>query len=297
MVKVGVALGGGGARGYAHFGALFAIESAGIPIHCVAGTSMGAAVGALWATDQHIDCYKLLKDLDKAGVREYLDPELPLITGFFRGQKLYHFLESWFKGYMIENLSRPFCANAVDLNTGMEVTFTSGSLPDAVRASSSIPVILAPWRIGNSSFVDGGVVNPLPVRQCRDMGADIVIAVNLLGFSPNRKTRRSEDSDAMNDSGTNNMLDDITEIIADIPLIHKLRNPMIPETAFAAVLISQKALVDANLEKWAPDYLIQPDLSAYTGAEFHLAQEISDIGFKAVSDVIAGIIHDLRIPT
>ncbi|MCK5786884.1 MAG: patatin-like phospholipase family protein, partial [Candidatus Sabulitectum sp.] len=181
MVKIGVALGGGGARGYAHFGALFALERSGIPIHCIAGTSMGAVVGALWATFQHVDCYQALKKLDSAGVRDVLDPELPMITGFLQGRKLFDLLESWFKGHSVENLTRLFCANAVVLETGEEVTFTTGQLPDVLRASVSVPAILSPWQIGEFTYVDGGVVNPLPVRQCREMGADIVIAVNLLG--------------------------------------------------------------------------------------------------------------------
>jgi len=192
MVKVGVALGGGGARGYAHFGALFALGMKQVvpnPWDVISekyptGTTIGAVVGAMWATYQHIDCYKMLRKLDKAGVRDILDPELPMITGLLRGRKLYDVMESWFKGYRVESLTRLFCANAVMLNTGEEVTFNSGLLSDVLRASVSVPVILSPWRIGEFSFVDGGVVNPLPVRQCREMGADIVIAVNLLGVVP-----------------------------------------------------------------------------------------------------------------
>jgi NTE family protein len=295
MVKVGVALGGGGARGYAHFGAMFALEGGGIPVHCVAGTSIGAAVGALWATDQHIECYKLMKNLDKAGVREYLDPELPMISGLLRGRRLYNVLESWFSGYNIENLSKLFCANAVNLNTGKEVTFNTGSLSDAVRASLSLPVILSPWRIGHSAFVDGGVVNPLPVRQCREMGADVVIAVNLLGYVPTLKSHWTENDKVHKTAHRFHLPGDITGRITDVSLLKNLRNPRVPETAFTAILISQKALVEANLVSWAPDYLIQPDLSKYSGAEFHLVEEISEIGLGAVEKEISSIIRNLRI--
>ncbi len=295
MVKIGVVLGGGGARGYAHFGALFALERSGIPIHCVAGASIGAAVGALWATYQHVQCYKALTKLDKAEVRDFLDPELPMITGFLQGQKLFDVLESWFKGYRIENLTRQFCANAVTLNTGKEVTFHSGNLSNVIRASVSVPVILAPWRIGDSTYVDGGVVNPLPVRQCREMGADVVIAVNLLGVVPVVKANSLDSLETEKLAQKLHLPEQFVEVVADIPLIHRLRNPRVPETAFAAVLISQKALVDANLREWNPDYLIQPDLSKYTGAEFHSVQEISDIGLKAVEEAIPAIIRDLKI--
>ncbi len=293
MVKIGVALGGGAARGYAHFGALFALERGGIPIHCIAGTSIGSVVGALWATYQHIDCFKSLRKLDKAGVRNMLDPELPMITGFLRGRRLYDVMESWFKGYRVEDLTRPFCANAVRLNTGEEVTFNSGQLSDVLRASVSVPVILSPWQIGESTYVDGGVVNPLPVRQCREMGADVVIAVDLLGVVPSIETHLPEKKEIEEVAHRFHLPEEVVEIVSDIPLIHKLRNPKVPEMAFAAVLISQRALVNANLKEWAPDYLIQPDLSKYTGAEFHLVEEISEIGLKAVEKVIPDILHGL----
>lgn len=295
MVKIGVVLGGGGARGYAHFGALFALERSGIPIHCIAGASIGAAVGALWATYQHVECYKTLAKLDKAGVLDLLDPELPMINGFLQGRKLFTVLESWFKGCRIENLTRQFCANAVKLNTGKEVTFHSGELSNVIRASVSVPVILAPWRIGDSTYVDGGVVNPLPVRQCREMGADVVIAVNLLGVVPVVKANKLDSLETEKLAQKLHLPEQLVEVVSDIPLIHRLRNPRVPETAFAAVLISQKALVDANLREWNPDYLIQPDLSKYTGAEFHCVQEISDIGLKAVEEAIPAIIRDLKI--
>ena len=296
MVKVGVALGGGGARGYAHFGVLFALEKSGIPIHCVAGTSMGAVVGALWATYQHVDCYTSLRKLDRAGVREMLDPELPMVSGFLQGVKLYHLLESWFRGYTVDTLTREFCANAVVLETGEEVTFKTGKLSDVLRASVSIPVILSPWKIGESNYLDGGVVNPLPVRQCREMGADVVIAVNLLGVVPSRETDSAEHTGIEKLATRLHIPEQVVEAVSDTPLLQKLRNPKIPETSFAAVLISQRALVNANLRQWQPDFLIQPDLSRYTGAEFHLVEEISDIGLDAAEKVIPEIAAKLGFP-
>ena len=295
MKKIGIALGGGGARGYAHFGALFALERSGIPIHCIAGTSIGAVVGALWATFQHIDCYKALSKLDKAGVRAVLDPEIPVITGFLQGRKLFDVLESWFKGYSIENLTRLFWANAVNLDTGEEVTFKSGQLSSVLRASVSVPVILSPWQIDGSTYVDGGVVNPLPVQQCREMGADVVIAVNLLHVVPSVETHSQERTGIEKVAHRFHIPEEVIEVVSDISLLTKLRNPKIPETAFAAVLISQRALVEANLREWAPDYLIQPDLSKYSGAEFHLVEEISNIGMKAAEKEIPAIRKGLGI--
>ena len=294
-LKIGLALGGGAARGYAHFGALFALERSSIPIHCVAGTSIGAAVGGLWATYQLIDCYQVLRKLTPAKVRELLDPELPLFSGFIKGEKLHQTLESWFKGYLIENLTKEFCANAVNLSTGKEETFHSGNLADIIRASVSVPVILAPWHIGNQPFVDGGVINPLPVRQCRDMGADIVIAVNLLGVVPKVSSKDEAQIEVLEKAKRFHLPENILDAVNEIPLIHQLRNPRIPETAFASVLLTQKALTDANLKLWKPDFLIQPDLSEFNGSEFHSVEQISNIGLKATEKIIPHILKDLSL--
>lgn len=290
-MKLGVALGGGGARGYAHFGVLFALEKSGVNIDCVAGTSMGAAVGALWATDQHVECFKELKKLSKSGVREYLDPEIPIVSGILKGEKLFTLMESWFKGYRIEHLSKEFRANAVELESGNEVTFSSGSLADAVRASVSLPVILSPWKIQNRCYLDGGVVNPLPVRQCFDMGADYVIAVNLLAGTGLR-------SEGIQLASVGHELfhlpKDLLKIAEDLPMLRWMLDPVIPEIALSAILISQKALTDSNLKRWQPSFLIEPDLGKYTGGEFHMADEISSIGSAAAGESMPDILAALN---
>lgn len=294
-MKIGLALGGGAARGYAHFGALFALERSRIPIHCIAGTSIGAAVGGLWATYQEVDCYQALKKLTPAKVRELLDPELPLFSGFIKGEKLYQVLESWFKGYRIENLTKEFCANSVNLSTGEEETFHRGNLADVIRASVSVPIILAPWYINNLPYVDGGVINPLPVRQCREMGADVVIAVNLLGVVPTVLKKSDLTDNVMEKAKKFHLPENILDAVNEIPLLHQLRNPRIPETAFASVLLTQKALTDANLKLWEPDFLIQPDLSEFNGSEFHSVKKISDIGFRAAEEIVPRIIEELSL--
>lgn len=289
-VKIGLALGGGGARGYAHFGVLFALEKMGVHIDCVAGTSMGAAVGALWATDQHLDCYKELLKLSKSGVREYLDPEIPIVSGILKGDKLFTLLESWFKGYRIEHLSKEFRANAVELETGMEITFTEGSLACAVRASVSLPVILTPWEIDGKHYLDGGVTNPLPVRQCLEMGADYVIAVDLLsstGLKSGSMHSQTKGHDIFPLHG------DLAKIAGELPVLRKLLEPVMPEIAFSAVLISQKALTESNLRRWKPSFIIQPGVGEYTGGEFHLAEEISLLGTEAAEEALPEILSVL----
>ncbi|MCK5786241.1 MAG: hypothetical protein KAH54_06755, partial [Candidatus Sabulitectum sp.] len=106
-------------------------------------------------------------------------------------------------------------------------------------------------------------------------------AVNLLGVVPQLKTSSYRRNEIETLAHRLHLPDEIADAVADIPLLHKLRNPNIPDTIFSAVLASQRALVNANLREWTPDYLIQPDLSRYTGSEFHLVEEISDIGLEA----------------
>ena len=284
-MKLGLALGGGGARGYAHFGVLHALERCGIGIDCVAGTSIGAAVGALWATDQHIACHRELKKLTKPGIMDYMDPEIPVVSGILKGEKIYRVLQSWFKGYRIEHLMKEFCANAVDLDTGVEKTFTSGSLSDVIRASVSLPVIFAPWQIGRSRFLDGGVVNPLPIRQCLEMGADTVIAVDLLGV-----VKKPVDLAERGELSTH---EDHFNLAQDFQYLKKLFTPVIPDIALKSIFISQKALIDSNLGRWKPTFLIRPDLSGYTGSEFHLVEEISAKGLAAAEKVLPDILDKL----
>ncbi|PIE52120.1 hypothetical protein CSA37_08110 [Candidatus Fermentibacteria bacterium] len=284
-MKVGVALGGGGARGYAHFGVLYALEKNGIQIDCLAGTSIGAAIGALWATMQTVDCFRELRKLTRSGVWNYLDLEIPTVNGLFRGEKLYHLLQSWFMGYRIEHLTREFCANAVELETGREVTFTSGSVSDAVRASVSLPMVLSPWKIGHSSYVDGGVVNPLPIKQCREMGADVVIAVDLLGVVGNT---------GIGANSSFRMPDDLSDLAEDMRFLKKLLKPAIPSIAFSSILLSQKALTDSILQSATPAVLIRPDLSMYSGDEFHMVEEISEKGKEAAELMMPDILRSLR---
>lgn len=174
--KIGLALGSGGARGFAHLGVIKALTDAGIPIHLIAGSSMGALVASFYGAG--IDMDRLYK-LSTAFKRKYfLDFTVPKM-GFISGKKVKEFIKVFTHGKNIEELSIPIGIVATDLLTGEKVVFQTGSVADAVRASISIPGIFVPEKYNGRILVDGGVSDRVPVSVAKEMGADIVIAVDV----------------------------------------------------------------------------------------------------------------------
>lgn len=180
MKKIGVALGSGAARGFAHIGILRALQAEGIPIDCVAGTSMGAIVGAVYAAGALPEMEKILEHFTWKEMRALLDPLFPT-SGLLGGKHIEKLLGRLLNSQRIEAFSTPFAAVAADVATGKEVVLTSGDAVTAVRASMAIPGIFTPVFLDGRFLVDGGIVTPVPVQAARNLGAEIVIAVNLAG--------------------------------------------------------------------------------------------------------------------
>jgi len=178
--KIGLALGSGAARGLAHVGVLDVLERSGIRIDMIAGTSMGAMVGAFYAAGMDISqMEKAAKDLTRRRMLALADFTLPT-KGLFKGNKIAGWLKSIIGDKQFTDLSLPFACVATDIITGEAVVINEGSVVSAVMASVSIPVIITPAKIGGRYLVDGGLVNPLPVNVLKDMGADFIIAVNVV---------------------------------------------------------------------------------------------------------------------
>jgi NTE family protein len=178
--KIGLALGSGGARGFAHVGVLKALIEAEIPIHMIAGSSMGALVGAFYGSGYDM---KTMVKLSSAFRRKYyLDFTFPRM-GFIAGNKVKELVKFFTKGKKIEELSLPVAIVATDLLKGERVIFTEGNLSDAVRASISIPGVFVPEKIDGKLLVDGGVIDRVPVNVVKEMGADIIIAIDVSHFN------------------------------------------------------------------------------------------------------------------
>lgn len=180
--KVGLALGSGFARGLAHIGVLKVLEREGIPVDMIAGTSIGSVIGGLYALGANVArITRLAQELGSSRLSFILDPALPK-TGLIRGKRIESRLKSFFGDTEFSDLKIPFACLATDIYDGSEVVIKEGLVREAARASISIPVVLAVVKRGGRYLVDGSLVNPVPVSILKAMGADIIIAVNVLPY-------------------------------------------------------------------------------------------------------------------
>ena len=179
-IKIGLALGGGAARGFAHIGVIKALEAQGIYPDIIVGTSAGSVVGALYASGKDgFELQRTAMDMDEAEISDWAMPFFSKVSGVLKGDALQNYVNRAVKNVPIERLKIPFGAVATDLNTGKPILFQRGNTGQAVRASSAVPSVFQPVKIGTHAYVDGGLVAPVPVKFAKDMGADFIIAVNI----------------------------------------------------------------------------------------------------------------------
>jgi NTE family protein len=177
---IGLALGGGAARGFAHIGVIKALESQGIFPNLVVGTSAGSVIAALYASGYRgTELQKIALSLDEAAITDWALPFSGRFGGMIKGDALQTMVNRLVKNQVIENMPMPLGIVGTDLQTGNGVLFQRGDTGQAVRASCSIPGVFQPTIIQGREYVDGGLVSPVPVRYAKQMGADVVIAVNI----------------------------------------------------------------------------------------------------------------------
>jgi len=177
---IGLALGGGAARGFAHIGVIKALEANGIKPDLVVGTSAGSVIAALYASGYRgTELNRLALTLDEASITDWALPFSGKFGGMIKGDALQSMVNRLVKNQSIENTPIPLGIVATDLKTGQGVLFQRGDMGQAVRASCSIPSIFQPTIINGREYVDGGLVSPVPVRYASQMGADFIIAVNI----------------------------------------------------------------------------------------------------------------------
>ncbi len=250
---IGLALGGGAARGWAHVGVLEALDAAGIVPQCIAGTSIGALVGAVHASGGIDGVRSLVESIDWRRMLSLVDPVLPR-TGLIDGRRLEELVRAHVRESRIEDLPIPFRAVATDLTHASEVVFDQGDVAEAVRASVSVPGLFTPVRLEDRTLVDGGLLNPVPVSVARKMGADFVIAVDI---NPSVEGER----------------------------------PYSPENLLG-VLISTVALTEVattrmRLAEEPPDVLIRPAVGHIKFLDFTRAKEAVQAGHDAARAVLA----------
>ena len=288
--RVGLALGSGSARGLAHIGVLRALVEAGVRIDVVAGTSMGAFVGAMFAAGKLDELEKEFRGMGWQGIASLVDPVFPR-SGLIDGLKIGEFVRRHVAEPDIEALPIPFRAVATDISTGEEVAIGSGSLIEAVRASIAVPGVFNPVRCNGKVYVDGGLVDPVPVSVARQMGADVVIAVDLNhDIVTNRLTRPN---------GTDNgkpIVQAMTRVLESFqPLEHPMliqfrewleREPLpgIVDVMLASLYIMQARIAQATLQLDRPELLIQPPLGSVRFLEFDQAGDIIEIGHRSATE-------------
>ncbi|MGX4640059.1 patatin-like phospholipase family protein [Massilia sp. SYSU DXS3249] len=193
-VKIGLALGGGAARGFAHIGVIKALEAQGIHPEIVVGTSAGSVVGALYASGYNgFTLQRTAMDMDEATISDWALPLFSKSSGVLKGEALQNYVNKAVNNVPMERFKIRFGAVATDLKTGESVLFNKGNAGLAVRASSSVPSVFQPVKIGAKTYVDGGLVAPVPVKFVREMGADFIIAVNISTQADTQATNSSLD--------------------------------------------------------------------------------------------------------
>jgi len=191
-LRIGLALGGGAARGFAHIGVIKALEARNVRVDLLAGTSAGSVIAALSASGMNgIAINKLALTMDEASISDWAMPFRA--RGILQGVALQNYLNRTLENRPIEKMARPLGIVATDLKTGQPILFQRGNTGIAVRASCSVPSIFEPVKIGGHEYVDGGLVSPVPAAFARKMGADFVIAVDISARPETALTQSSFD--------------------------------------------------------------------------------------------------------
>ena len=254
-LRIGLALGGGAARGFAHIGVIKALEARGLHFDLVCGTSAGSVVGALYASGMNgLEINKLALTMDEASISDWA---MPFRTrGFLQGVALQNYVDTTLHGRPIEKMAKPLGIVATDLRNGQPILFQRGDTGIAVRASCSVPSIFEPVKIAGHEYVDGGLVSPVPASFARKMGADFVIAVDI----------SADPQSALTNSSFDVLLQTFT--------------------------IMGQTIKTYELEKYA-DFVIRPNLAAMSGSDFGHRNEAILAGEIAVSRIFGELEHKL----
>ncbi len=255
--KIGLALSSGAARGLAHVGVIDVLHKEGIPIDMIAGTSSGAVMGSVYAWNRDTDKMKEhALDPSWKKLAPMIDPSFPK-TGFIKGRKLKNLLSSFLGGNTkFSDLKMPFACVATDIDTGEEVVINSGSVPEALRASISIPGIFTLVKHEGRYLVDGGLTTPVPVDVVKRMGADFIIAVNVMPDVSTRMERLKKE-------------------------------PNIFQVMMQSIYIATYSLVRSGVEN--ADIVIEPAVAHIGAGDFQKAQELVTLGQQAARNAIPEI--------
>ncbi len=302
--KIGLALGSGAARGWAHIGVIQSLREAGIEPDIVCGASIGSLVGGAYACGRLEEFEAWVRRLTWRDVIRYMDLQLRG-GGFIEGERIIAFARRYMSDVEIESLEKPFAAVATELATGQEVWLREGSLLEGVRASCALPGLFAPVKREGTWLADGGLVNPVPISLCRAMGADVVIAVNLNGDIVGKHFRSqnpqpypvvtAEEADdflgRLSASISNGVRAKAEEMVSSLMGTNKA--PGVFEVLSSALNIMQDRITRSRMAGDPPDILLAPHLAHLGLLEFHRAEVAIDAGAQAVKQVLPNILTTL----
>lgn len=260
--KIGLALGGGGARGVAHLGVWLRLKELGIPIHCVAGTSIGSIAGATIAAGRVEETLAWCDEPDWKKIPPLMLETKLSTKAISSGARIEKLLGELIGKTDFAGLEMPFAAVATDLNTSEAVVMRSGDLVSAVRASMSIPGVFRPVEREGRVLVDGQLVAPVPVAACRQMGADVVIAVDI---NPPTGLGGAKPFEKLN----------------------------IVDVLMGTLMIFNSEMTRRSFEEDKPEVVIRPDVGEIMALDFRNANRIVDIGRAAVGDDLKSTLADL----
>lgn len=301
--KIGLALGGGAARGWAHIGVLKALREAGVVPDIIAGTSIGAVVGGCYAAG-HLDSLEgFARELTRRRVFGYLDFNLSG-TGLISGQRLCDRLDKHLGERAIEDLETRFTAVATEIGSGHEIWLSRGKLVEAVRASYAIPGIFRPVKVGGRWLFDGALVNPIPVSVCRALGARYVIAVNLNADMCGRGTVVPH-LEGQDDIDTATHEPEPVKGKNGVAVRRLLQRqifgfgkdeevPGISTVMIDAFNIVQDRIARSRLAGDPPDALINPRLTGVGLFDFHRADELIALGEAAVKRDADDLLREIK---
>ena len=270
MPKIGLALGSGAARGFAHVGVLEALEEEKIPVHYIVGTSAGALIGGFYASGLGIKGLKeFAYQTDWKKVVILLAPS-PSKSGLVSGERIEKFLRSFLGNKKIEELPIPFACVATDILSGEEIIIDKGDLVDGIRASISIPGILTPVILDGRILADGGIVNPIPVNVVSKMGADFVIASN-----------------------ANSLFSKPPTEIENVRTKNKIKVPSIFTILLQSTSIMQRKMIRDSLSK--ANLVINSEVSNIKLLEFYRAKETVDAGRKVARKVLKDLENSIYV--
>lgn len=288
--RVGLALGGGSARGWAHIGVIEALDEAGIRPDLVCGTSVGALVGAAYAAGE-LERFRTW--VLGMGIRDVVSlMDLKLNGGMLKGERVMEYFRRNFVDRPIEELAMPFGAVATALATGREVWMRTGSTVQAVRASIALPALFTPVLRDGQLLVDGALVNPVPVSLARAMGAEVLIAVDL---SSDLVGRRLRDDDQAEEAPAGQVAEWLRRLQERLGVRRspdesdESELPSMLDVVTTSLNIMQVRITRSRMAGDPPDAIVAPRLAHLGLLDFHRASEAIDAGRRAVAAALPGL--------